>query len=412
MSEAEQPKIILKNITKIFSKSTKSALKYLSEGATKQEVLEKTGKHVGVYDASLEIYPGEIFVIMGLSGSGKSTLLRMLNLLIRPTSGDVIIDGMNITQLEAKDLREVRKKKMAMVFQSFALLPHLSVIENVAFGLNIAGVSKKEAQTKAMEALEQVGLEQYAQSKPQSLSGGQQQRVGLARALAVDPEILLMDEAFSALDPLIRTEMQDELIRLQDEQRRTIVFISHDLDEAMRIGDRIAIMEGGCVKQVGTSEEILKNPADDYVRSFFKGVNTTNVFSAGDVASKTQVTVIRRLSYGPRTALQRLVQYDRSYGIILDAKGHYLGMVATDKLQRLIKKEDKTGRPATFQEAFVDDIEPILDDTSLQDVLPVITEHQCPIPVVNSDNIYQGAITKNLFLEALNWDNEDIGEIA
>lgn len=266
-------KLEVKNLYKIFGEHPKRAFELLESGMNKDQIFDKTGLTVGVQNANLAIEEGEIFVIMGLSGSGKSTLVRLLNRLIDPTQGEVLIDGENITTMSDKDLRQVRRKKISMVFQSFALMPHMNVLDNTAFGMELAGISKEERYKKAMAALEQVNLSSHAQSWPDELSGGMRQRIGLARALANDPDILLMDEAFSALDPLIRTEMQDELLSLQGDKQRTIVFISHDLDEAMRIGDRIAIMQGGVVVQIGTPDEILNNPANDYVRTFFRGVD-------------------------------------------------------------------------------------------------------------------------------------------
>ena len=281
-------KIVVENLYKIFGPDPENAIKLLKQGLEKNEVLEKTGMTVGVHNASFSILEGEIFVIMGLSGSGKSTMVRMFNRLIDPSSGNIIINGKNITQMDHDALVKFRLGNMSMVFQSFALLPHLTVLENAAFGLELAGVPMKERRNRAMESLTRVGLDGWEDQLPKQLSGGMQQRVGLARGLAVEPDIMLMDEAFSALDPLIRTEMQDELLKLQEDSSRTIVFISHDLDEALRIGDRIAIMEGGRVVQVGTPEEILQNPADDYVRAFFRGVDPTNVISASDIAVKDQ----------------------------------------------------------------------------------------------------------------------------
>ena len=253
-------KIIVENLYKIFGSAPDKAMELLKQGEDKESILDKTGMTVGVQDASFSVKSGEIFVVMGLSGSGKSTLVRMLNRLIEPSSGRVIVDGKDITKMQQNELVKFRLHNMSMVFQSFALMPHLTVLENAAFGLDLAGIDKAKQKERAMEALEQVGLSGWEDSYPKQLSGGMQQRVGLARGLAVDPDILLMDEAFSALDPLIRTEMQDELLKLQKRDQRTIIFISHDLDEALRIGDRIAIMEGGRVVQVGTPEEILQNP--------------------------------------------------------------------------------------------------------------------------------------------------------
>src|SRR5699024_1592513 len=275
-------------------------------GQSKAESFDATGMTVGVSNASFEVQESEVFVVMGLSGSGKSTLVRMLNRLIEPTSGKVVIDGKDITQMSHKELVQTRRREISMVFQSFALMPHQTVLENTAFGLNVDGVGKEERERRALEALDNVGLKANAKSYPDELSGGMKQRVGLARALAVDPGVLLMDEAYSALDPLIRTEMQDELMRLQEEQARTVVFITHDLDEAMRVGDRIAIMEGGVVVQVGTPEEIVLNPANDYVKSFFRNVDVSQVFRAGDIAQKREVTLIERAGMDLRAALNRL----------------------------------------------------------------------------------------------------------
>ena len=256
-------KITIDHVFKIFGEAPQKALELVRQGFSKQEVLERTGHSIGVFDATFTIEAGEIFVVMGLSGSGKSTLVRMLNLLIEPSAGRILVDGTDISRLTSGQLRALRRKDISMVFQSFALMPHMNVLDNTALGLELAGVGRAERQAQAAQALEQVGLASWGASYPDELSGGMQQRVGLARALASDPSILLMDEAFSALDPIIRTEMQSELLRLQQVRRRTIVFISHDLDEAMRIGDRIAIMKDGQVVQVGAPEDILRNPADD-----------------------------------------------------------------------------------------------------------------------------------------------------
>ena len=273
-------KITIDHVFKIFGDAPQQALELVRQGCSKHEILERTGNSIGVFDATFTIEAGEIFVVMGLSGSGKSTLVRLLNLLIEPSAGRILVDGTDISSLTSGQLRALRRKDISMVFQSFALMPHMNVLDNTALGLELAGVGRAERQAQAAQALEQVGLASWGASYPDELSGGMQQRVGLARALASDPSILLMDEAFSALDPIIRTEMQSELLRLQQIRRRTIVFISHDLDEAMRIGDRIAIMKDGQVVQVGTPDDILRNPANDYVRSFIRGVDAAAVFKA------------------------------------------------------------------------------------------------------------------------------------
>ncbi|MET3717351.1 glycine betaine/L-proline ABC transporter ATP-binding protein [Pseudomonas sp. PvP001] len=281
----------VKNIYKVFGPDSDVAMKMLNSGADKEEIFRKTGHVVGVFDASFSVKRGEIFVIMGLSGSGKSTMVRLFNRLIEPTSGSIHLNGREITGLSDKALLDVRRKDMSMVFQSFALMPHMSVLENTAFGLEISGVGELERHLRAREALAQVGLAGQEYCYPHQLSGGMQQRVGLARALANDPTILLMDEAFSALDPMIRHEMQGELIRLQAEQQRTIIFISHDIEEATRIGHRIAIMEGGRIVQIGTPLELINQPANDYVRAFFKSFDVSRLLKPDDVAQVDSAAV-------------------------------------------------------------------------------------------------------------------------
>jgi len=309
-------------------------MKLIKEGVDKDDIFKQTGMNVGVKDASFEIYEGEIFVIMGLSGSGKSTLVRLLNRLIEPTSGKIIVDGIDITSLSDKELIQIRREKLSMVFQSFALMPHMNVIDNASFGLELSGISKKERYKSARDALKQVGLEAYEELYPNELSGGMQQRVGLARALANDPDVLLMDEAFSALDPLIRTQMQDELIELQANSKRTIVFISHDLDEAIKIGDRIAIMQGGEISQIGTPEEIISNPANDYVKSFFQGVDVTSVLSASCIVKKIIPTVIKKDGLGVKAALKYMHDFEEDYAYYLNKNHKYLGVLTEEGLKK------------------------------------------------------------------------------
>ncbi len=390
--------IRVENLFKVFGSNPEKALKLLKQGLEKEEIFKKTGMTIGVQNANFTINAGEIFVVMGLSGSGKSTLVRMLNRLIEITSGSVYINGLDVAKLNAQELTELRRSQMSMVFQSFALMPHLSVIENAAFGLTLAKVEKPKRLDRAMEALEQVGLEAWAECMPDEMSGGMQQRVGLARALAVDPEIMLMDEAFSALDPLIRTEMQDQLLSLQEKHQRTIVFISHDLDEAMRIGDRIAIMEDGRIVQIGTPDEILQNPANEYVEAFFRGVDPTGILNAGDIARETQTTVIKYPGKGPRAALQRLISHDRDFGYVLDKSKHFLGIVSTDSLRELINNNGKTN---DFSEAFLDDVTPVNALDSMQDILNEVVTRPWPIPVLNEKKEYIGVISKNIFLRTL-----------
>src|SRR6056300_110200 len=387
--------LTLKNVCKVFGESPKKALKLLDKGLSKDEIFEKTGNTLGVVNASFDINEGEIFVIMGLSGSGKSTLVRLFNRLIEPSRGELILEGQDIAKASKSELRKIRREKMSMVFQSFALMPHMSVIENTAFGLELSGVSKEERNQRALDALSQVGLEAWADSYPSELSGGMQQRVGLARALANDPKILLMDEAFSALDPLIRTEMQDELLKLQQKHKRTIVFISHDLDEAMRIGDRIAIMHDGRVVQVGAPEEILKNPADDYVSSFFRGVDVSTVLSAGDIASKKQTTVIRREGTGIETAIIQLQETDREHGYLVNNDLTYIGIVTIDSL----KDARKLGE--SIEKAIIKGIEPIQTDQPLNELLGVVADAPYGPPIIDNDRIFKGALTRASLLRIL-----------
>ncbi|WP_145601047.1 glycine betaine/L-proline ABC transporter ATP-binding protein ProV, partial [Yersinia frederiksenii] len=334
--------------------------------------------------------------IMGLSGSGKSTLVRLLNRLIEPTRGEVLIDGEDIAKISDSALRTVRRNKISMVFQSFALMPHLNVLDNTAFGMELAGVPQQERHEKALEALRQVSLESYAQSYPDELSGGMRQRVGLARAMANNPDILLMDEAFSALDPLIRTEMQDELVKLQAKHQRTIVFISHDLDEAMRIGDRIAIMQGGEVVQVGTPDEILNNPANDYVRTFFRGVDISHVFSAKDIARRRPVSLIRKTpGFGPRSALKLLQDEDRDYGYVLERGQKFIGVVSIDSLKKALAENQ------SLDSALLADPAPVPADMPLSELISLVAQAPCAVPVVGEDNSYIGIISKAMLLQAL-----------
>ena len=273
-------KIEINNVYKIFGNNPKSVLPMVKEGSTKDEILEKTGHTVGLDNVSLKIEEGETFVCMGLSGSGKSTLIRHLNRLIDPTDGEILVEGTNVMSLDKEKLIEFRRHKMSMVFQRFGLFPHKTVLQNVGYGLEMQGKAEDERNKISMEKIDAVGLNGFENQYPNQLSGGMQQRVGLARALATDTDIMLMDEAFSALDPLIRSDMQKQLIDLQSELKKTIVFITHDLDESLRLGDHIGILNSGKLVQVGTPEEIIMNPADDYVKAFVKDVNRAKVIKA------------------------------------------------------------------------------------------------------------------------------------
>lgn len=309
-------KLSVRNLYKIFGDDPQAALGMLGEGKSKEEILQRTGMTVGVQDASFSVGQGEIFVVMGLSGSGKSTLVRMLNRLIEPTSGEVLIDGENIVSLSGEELRRVRLNKISMVFQHFALFPHKTVAENVAYGLKVQGVPAGERRERALNALDQVGLKPWADHRPQALSGGMQQRVGLARGLAVDPEVLLMDEPFSALDPLIRREMQRELIELQRRLKMTVVFITHDLHEALILGDQIAIMKEGRFVQTGTAQEIVGAPADDYVAAFTQDIDRARVFAVDSVMSEPHPLDLDANT--PHDGLERMEALGRNALYVLD----------------------------------------------------------------------------------------------
>ncbi|MBN9372393.1 MAG: glycine betaine/L-proline ABC transporter ATP-binding protein [Hydrogenophaga sp. SCN 70-13] len=395
--------IQIDHVFKVFGDEPQAALALVREGRSKQEILAETGQSIGVFDAHFSIQAGEIFVIMGLSGSGKSTLVRLLNRLIEPSAGRVVIDGRNIFEHSDRELRALRRKDISMVFQSFALMPHMTVRDNTAFGLELAGVDKATRLAQADEALSQVGLAGWGDSYPDELSGGMQQRVGLARALASDPSILLMDEAFSALDPIIRTDMQSELLRLQEVKRRTIVFISHDLDEAMRIGDRIAIMKDGQVVQVGTPEEILREPADDYVRNFVRGVDAAAVFKAGDIARRSQVVVAESPTRGARAALSMLEQQDREYAFVVCTQERFQGMVSVESLRAALKGHEG---PLGLQHAFLPGVQALEAGHPVNELFGQVAQAPWPLPVVGANGRYVGAISKTTLLRFMDRGGE------
>jgi glycine betaine/proline transport system ATP-binding protein len=390
--------IFIDHVFKVFGDAPEAALELARQGVSKSDILARTGQSIGVFDASFRIKAGEIFVIMGLSGSGKSTLVRLLNRLIEPTAGRIEIDGADINAHSPRRLRALRRKDVSMVFQSFALMPHLTVRENTAFGLELAGVGRRDRTAQADEALALVGLAGWGDSYPDELSGGMQQRVGLARALAADPSILLMDEAFSALDPIIRTEMQSELLRLQQVKRRTVVFISHDLDEAMRIGDRIAIMKDGQVVQVGTPEEILRAPADDYVRSFVRGVDAAAVFKAGDIAREGIVVVAEQSTRGCRAALKILEDRDRDHASVVGPDRHFHGVVSADSLRAALKGHEG---PLGLQHALLPAVPAIAANHAVSELFGQVAQVPYPVPVVDDRGRYAGVISKNTLLKFL-----------
>lgn len=386
------PKVKVNHLTKIFGKKTKPALEMIRANKSKTEILEKTGATVGVYDVNFEVEEGEIFVIMGLSGSGKSTLIRLLNRLIEPTSGNIYIDGQDISSLDKEGLREVRRNKMSMVFQNFGLFPHRTILENTEYGLEIRGVPKEERQAKAEKALENSSLIAFKDQLPSQLSGGMQQRVGLARALANDPEILLMDEAFSALDPLIRREMQDELLDLQENVKKTIIFITHDLNEALRIGDRIALMKDGQIMQIGTGEEILTNPTNEYVRTFVEDVDRSKVLTAQNIMVPALTTNIE--IDGPTVALKRMRQEEVSMLLAVDKKRQLKGVVRAEKALEARKNG------TSLVECVDPEIQTIDKDMLVNDIFPLIYDAQTPLAVTDNGKLL-GVVIRGSVLEAL-----------
>src|SRR5690625_2460773 len=391
--------IKVKHLTKIFGRRPKQALKHVENNKTKEEILRLTGMTVGVKQASFEVKTGEIFVIMGLSGSGKSTLVRLLNRLIEPTEGEVWLDGENITTMSRDKLREIRRKKMSMVFQNFALLPHKSILKNAEYGLEIQGIDKEAREKKARESLELVGLGEYMDKYPNELSGGMQQRVGLARALANDPDILLMDEAFSALDPLIRKDMQDELMELHQSVNKTIIFITHDLNEALRIGDRIALMKDGSIVQIGTAEEILMAPADEYVRRFVEDVDLAKVLTAGHVMKRPERVMVDR---GPLVALKIMRDNGVSTVYVVDKTKRLLGYVTADQASKASK--EKKG----LEEVLTRDIPTVSPDTLLADLFEPMAEAHAPLSVVDESGRLLGIVVRGSVIGALAGNDEVI----
>jgi glycine betaine/proline transport system ATP-binding protein len=391
-------KIQVRQVTKIFGKNQKEGLRLLGQGLSKKEIFEKAGITVAVNEATFDVKTGEIFVIMGLSGSGKSTLVRMLNRLIEPTSGDILIDGQNIIKMNKQQLLEVRRKKISMVFQRFALFPHRTVLENAAYGLEIQGMPNQEREEKAFRALELVGLKGWEESLPDRLSGGMQQRVGLARALANDPDILLMDEAFSALDPLIRKDMQDELLELQATMGKTIVFITHDLDEALRIGDRIALMKDGSIVQVGTAEEIMMNPANDYVERFVEHIDLSKVLTAKHVMKRPETVGADK---GPRVALQLMRERGTSTLYVVDRKQHLVGVVTA------WDAADAIEQGKSLDEIMIRDVPTVRPDTVLTDLFDTVASSAVPVAVTDESGRMKGIIVKSAVLGALSGSRND-----
>ena len=388
--------IEVKNLWKIFGSNPGRILKDRElRGESCQAIQEKTGNIVALRDVSFTVNKGEMFVIMGLSGSGKSTLIRCLPRLTEPTAGEILIDGEDVLKYGSAKLRHLRRHTMSMVFQHYGLLPHRTVIENIAYGLEIRGMKKEESKRLALEAVERVGLKGWENNYPTTLSGGMQQRVGLARALANNPEILLMDEPFSGLDPLIRRQMQDQLIELQAEVQKTILFVTHDLDEALKLGNRIALMKDGEIVQTGTPEEIVTNPSCDYVRQFVQDVSPSKVLAASSIMTPPGFVLYGWM--GPQTALHSLRRARRNYGFVVTARGKFLGAVTLEELENM-RREKPFG---SIKDGLTTDIQTTGPDTLAAELPNLAVTSPYPIPVLNEEGELMGEISNEVLLGSL-----------
>ncbi|MGB3635923.1 MAG: glycine betaine/L-proline ABC transporter ATP-binding protein [Rubrobacteraceae bacterium] len=372
-------------------------------GKSKAEVEEETGSTIGVYDADFEVYQGEIFVVIGLSGSGKSTLLRLINRLIEPTEGQVHLDGDLVSEMDKKEIRQLRRRKMGMVFQHFGLLPNRTVLSNIGFGLEIQGISDDERKESSQEALEMVGLQGQGEKRITELSGGMQQRVGLARALATKQEILLMDEPFSALDPLIRRDMQNLFLDIQGEIQRTVIFVTHDLDEALRLGHRVAIMKDGEVVQVGDPEEILTNPASEYVERFIEDVDYAKVRQVEAVMVEPKEVAYE--TEGPQVVLRRMRQAGLSSIFVVDGERRLVGVCDAEDVARLSELGENS-----LEEAIDRSPNSVLQDTSLRELLPMFVDNNAPIAVVGEQGRLKGIVVRGALIAGLTTGAEESGE--
>ena len=372
-------------------------------GMSKAEVERATGSTIGAYDANFEVYKGEIFVIIGLSGSGKSTILRAINGLNEPTGGSVYLDGERISGMSSKQLREVRRRKIGMVFQHFGLLPTRTVMDNVTFGLEVKGVSASERREAGEEALEFVGLHGQGGKLTSELSGGMQQRVGLARALATKQEILLMDEPFSALDPLIKRDMQNLFLEIQGEVQRTVVFVTHDLDEALRLGHRVAIMKDGEIVQLGTPEQILRDPANEYVERFVEDVDYAKVRTAETIAVRAKE--VAYMNEGPTVVLRRMRQAGMSHMFVVDDERRLIGRVEVEEVARLAERNERE-----LKSAVATDTPKVQTSTWLREILPLFVDQDGPVAVVGDDDHLEGVIVRGSLIAGLTTTTEHADE--
>ncbi len=393
-SQNGEVSIEVSGLWKIFGPNAEQVLNSEKRTATREAIQEETGCVVAVRDVSFTVNQGELFVIMGLSGSGKSTLIRCILRLVEPTAGKITINGEDVCSFDNKQLIALRRNTVSMIFQHFGLFPHRSVIDNVAYGLKVRGIAKGERYKRAREVIEQVGLKEWADYYPDALSGGMQQRVGIARALANDPEILLMDEPFSGLDPLIRRQMQDELIDLQEELHKTILFVTHDLDEALKLGSRIAIMRDGEIIQTGIPEEVVTTPIDDYVREFVQDASPAKVLTAGSIMTEPEVIIYDW--QGPKVALHVLTTARSDYAFVVGRGRKFMGLITTKRLSKLIKKKSKA-----VKEALEPDIATCTPDMLLEDLFSLAVATKYPLPVVDEKGKLVGGIDNDIILSSM-----------
>lgn len=391
---SDTPFVDVRNVWKVFGKNPERILKPDYRDLSKEEILDRTGEVLAMRDISFSVEKGELFVLMGLSGSGKSTMIRTFLRLIEPTAGSITMDGMDITRMANDELQEFRRHKVSMVFQHYGLFPHYTVLENAAYGLKTGRVAEPERKERAQNALATVGLAGWEDYYPHNLSGGMQQRVGLARALATEPDLLLMDEPFSGLDPLIRRQMQDELVDLQDSLQKTIIFVTHDLHEALKLGDRIAIMRNGEIIQVGTPEDVVTAPADQYVREFVQDASPAKVLTADNVLEDPEVLLYAW--EGPKTARRILVDNRREWAFMVNKRHEYLGVVSIDDID--------THKPSSVEELrglAQKDIGTCGPDSYLQELFAIAAESPYPIPVIDEKGRLKGVVRYRAIFDSM-----------
>jgi len=387
--------VILKveNLYKLYGSNKQAARKLMAQGASKEEIQKQTGVTVAINNISFEVQRGEIYVLIGLSGSGKSTVVRCLNMLNRPTAGKIFLEGNEIEKFNKQELLDMRRTKISMVFQSFGLMSHRNVISNVAYGLEVRGVKKAEREQKALEMIGMVGLEGWEYSSIQNLSGGMRQRVGLARALTNDPDVLLMDEPFSALDPLVRRDMQFELLTIQKKLNKTIIFITHDINEAFKLGNTVSIMKDGAIIQTATPEEMTTNPADEYVKNFIDSADKAQIFFVKHIMQAPDCLIHSR--DGVASALKQMQRYSLSSAYVVDNDMQFVGVLPLDRALQVKEKE------MTFADAIVKDITTTTPETQIADVLPIAAEARFPIPVIDENNRFSGIVSKAAVIGSL-----------